>query len=314
MPGSSQPVVCLMGPTATGKTDVALKLAQEFPLDLISVDSALVYRGMDIGTAKPDAKTLELVPHRLIDIRDPEESYSAGEFVRDACREIDASNERGRVPLLVGGTMMYFRALTEGIADLPEADAEIREKIDAEAEASGWPELHAQLAKVDAKAAARINPNDSQRIQRALEVYRVSGKSLSAWQAGGTFNHREDRFLKIGLLAEPRSALHQKIALRLRAMMEEGFVEEVETLMARPGLTANHPSMRAVGYRQLWSYLEELGDLEEATRKALAATRQLAKRQLTWLRSERQATVVDALETDALSTISTLLRRLPGMC
>ena len=307
-------VVCLMGPTASGKTDVALQLTKEFPLDLISVDSALVYRGMDIGTAKPDAQTLKQVPHRLIDIRDPEETYSAGEFVRDAAREIDASNERGHIPLLVGGTMMYFRALTEGIADLPEADGKIRAAIDAEAEACGWPALHAQLAKVDAKAAARINPNDSQRIQRALEVYRVSGKSLSAWQASGTSSNREDRFLKIALLTERRSALHENIALRLRDMMESGFVEEVETLMARPGLTADHPSMRAVGYRQLWSYLEGQGDLEKATRKALAATRQLAKRQLTWLRSERQATVVEPLETDALTTISTLLRRLPGLC
>jgi tRNA dimethylallyltransferase len=297
-----------MGPTASGKTEIALKLAKEFPLDLISVDSALVYRGMDIGTAKPDAATLRQVPHRLIDIRDPEESYSAGEFVRDACREIDASNERGRIPLLVGGTMMYFRALTEGIADLPRADSEIRAAIDAEATASGWPALHAQLAEVDESAAARINPNDSQRIQRALEVYRVSGKSLSEWQAGATSRNREDRFLKVALLTESRSALHQRIALRLQDMLEHGFVEEVETLMARPGLTANHPSMRAVGYRQIWSYLEGQGDLEDASHKALAATRQLAKRQLTWLRSERQATVVEPLETDALATILRLLR------
>jgi tRNA dimethylallyltransferase len=304
----SKPVVCLMGPTASGKTEIALKLAEEFPLDLISVDSALVYRGMDIGTAKPDAATLQQVPHRLIDIRDPEEGYSAGEFVRDACREIDASNARGRIPLLVGGTMMYFRALTEGIADLPEADAKIRAAIDAEAEASGWPALHAQLAEVDRIAAARINPNDSQRIQRALEVYRVSGKSLSEWQAGTTSNNREDRFLKVAMVTESRSVLHDRIARRLQSMMQSGFVEEVETLMARPGLTASHASMRAVGYRQIWSYLEERGDLEDASQKALAATRQLAKRQLTWLRSEQQVTVVDPLETDALATISSLLR------
>jgi tRNA dimethylallyltransferase len=250
------PVVCLMGPTASGKTEIALKLAKEFPLDLISVDSALVYRGMDIGTAKPDAATLQQVPHRLIDIRDPEESYSAGEFVRDACREIDASNERGRIPLLVGGTMMYFRALTEGIADLPEADAKVRAAIDAEAGASGWPALHAQLAEVDKIAAARINPNDSQRIQRALEVYRVSGKSLSEWQAGSASTGRADSFLKVAMVTESRSVLHDRIALRLQSMLQNGFVEEVETLKARPGLTASHASMRAVGYRQLWSYLE----------------------------------------------------------
>jgi len=305
------PVVCLMGPTASGKTEIALKLAEEFPLDLISVDSALVYRGMDIGTAKPDAATLQQVPHRLIDIRDPEESYSAGEFVRDACREIDASNARGRIPLLVGGTMMYFRALTEGIADLPEADAKIRAAIDAEAEASGWPALHAQLAEVDGIAAARINPNDSQRIQRALEVYRVSGKSLSEWQAGSASTDRADSFLKVAVVTESRSVLHDRIARRLQSMLQSGFVEEVETLMARPGLTASHASMRAVGYRQLWSYLEERGDLEDASQKALAATRQLAKRQLTWLRSEQQVTVVDPLESDALATISGLLRQQP---
>ena len=296
-----------MGPTASDKTEIALKLAKEFPLDLISVDSALVYRGMDIGTAKPDAATLHQVPHRLIDIRDPEESYSAGEFVRDACREIDASNARGRIPLLVGGTMMYFRALTEGIADLPQADAKIRAAIDAEAETSGWPALHAQLAEVDKIAAARINPNDSQRIQRALEVYRVSGKSLSEWQAGSASTDRADSFLKVAMVTESRSVLHDRIALRLQSMLQSGFVEEVQTLMARPGLTASHASMRAVGYRQLWSYLEGQDTLDDAKQKALAATRQLAKRQLTWLRSEQQVTVVDPLEPDALATISALL-------
>jgi len=296
-----------MGPTASDKTEIALKLAKEFPLDLISVDSALVYRGMDIGTAKPDAATLHQVPHRLIDIRDPEESYSAGEFVRDACREIDASNARGRIPLLVGGTMMYFRALTEGIADLPQADAKIRAAIDAEAETSGWPALHAQLAEVDKIAAARINPNDSQRIQRALEVYRVSGKSLSERQAGSASTDRADSFLKVAMVTESRSVLHDRIALRLQSMLQSGFVEEVQTLMARPGLTASHASMRAVGYRQLWSYLEGQDTLDDAKQKALAATRQLAKRQLTWLRSEQQVTVVDPLEPDALATISALL-------
>jgi tRNA dimethylallyltransferase len=298
-----------MGPTASGKTELALRLAEAFPLDLISVDSALVYRGMDIGTAKPDPETLQQVPHRLIDIRDPEESYSAGEFVRDAFSEIDASIERGRIPLLVGGTMMYFRALTEGIADLPEADAEIRAAIDAEAETAGWPALHAQLAAVDEGAAARINPNDSQRIQRALEVYRVSGKPLSEWQAGAGSFDRNDTFLKVAMVTDSRPLLHDRIALRLQSMLERGFVEEVETLMARPALSASHSSMRAVGYRQLWSYLEGKDTLDDARQKALAATRQLAKRQLTWIRSERQVTVVDPLATDALATISTLLLR-----
>ncbi len=303
-----QPVVCLMGPTASRKTEIALQLAEEFPLDLISVDSAMVYRGMDIGTAKPDRETLQRVAHRLIDIRDPEKRYSAGDFVRDACAEIDASNQRGRIPLLVGGTMMYFRALTEGIAELPDADEAIRAVIDTEAEGSGWSALHAQLATVDPGAAARINPNDSQRIQRALEVYRVSGKSLSQWQASALPTERGHRYVKVALVTESRSVLHERIAQRLRNMMEGGFVTEVETLMARPGLTASHASMRAVGYRQIWAHLEGKDNLEEASQKALVATRQLAKRQLTWLRSERRVTVVDPLETDALATISGLLR------
>ncbi len=305
---ASQTVVCLMGPTASGKTEIAVELAERFPLDLISVDSALVYRGMDIGTAKPDADTLKRVPHRLINIRDPEESYSAGEFVRDARREIEASFGRGRVPLLVGGTMMYFRALTEGIAELPEADAEIRAAIDAEALAGGWPAMHAQLAEVDAAAAARIKPNDSQRIQRALEVYRISGRPLSEWQAEAGGEVDDNRYLKIALLIQSRSLLHERIARRLEQMMDQGFVEEVRALMARPGLTAGHPSMRAVGYRQIWAYLEGKDSLEDARKKAQAATRQLAKRQMTWLRSEQQVTTVDPLETGALDAISAIVR------
>ena len=302
-----KPIVCLMGPTASGKTEIALALAEEYPLDLISVDSAMVYRGMDIGTAKPADETLRRVPHRLIDIRDPEDSYSAGEFVRDACKEIDASFESGRIPLLVGGTMMYFRALTEGIAELPGADADIRAAIDIEAEASGWPALHASLAEVDAVAAAKIEPNDSQRIQRALEVYRISGKPLSQWQAEAPAARRTNSFAKVALVTNSRSELHRKIAVRLRHMMRSGFVEEVRTLMARPALTADHPSMRAVGYRQIWSCLEKQGSLENAEDKALAATRQLAKRQLTWLRTEQQVTMVDPLERDSLDTISALV-------
>jgi len=304
-----QPVICLMGPTASRKTDIALQLAAAYPVDLISVDSALVYRGMDIGTAKPGADTLRQVPHRLIDIRDPEQSYSAGEFVRDACAEIDASNERGRMPLLVGGTMMYFRALTEGIAELPAGDASMRAAIDAEAAAAGWPAMHALLADVDPSAAARINPNDSQRIQRALEVYRLSGKSLSEWHAGASSGGRNETFLKVALVTDSRAVLHERIAARLQVMLEHGFIAEVEALMARPRLTAAHSSMRAVGYRQLWSHLAGNDTLESARAKALAATRQLAKRQLTWLRSERQIRFVDPLEKDAVATISTLIRR-----
>ena len=297
-----------MGPTASRKTEIAIGLAEQFPLDLISVDSALVYRGMDIGTAKPDPATLERVPHRLIDIRDPEDNYSAGEFVRDAAAEIDASVDRGRIPLLVGGTMMYFRALTEGIADLPHADPAIRKAIDAEAAASGWPAMHTELAEVDPAAASRINQNDSQRIQRALEVYRASGNPLSEWQAESLPATRNVRYLKIALITGSRSVLHERIEQRLKNMLENGFLQEVQTLMARPGLTPGHSSMRAVGYRQIWSHLAGESSLEDARQKALAATRQLAKRQLTWLRSERQITTVDPLESDALGSISALLR------
>ena len=307
------PVLCLMGPTASGKTEIALQLADEFPLDLISVDSALVYRGMDIGTAKPDADTLRRVPHRLIDIRDPEERYSAGEFVRDANAAIDSSIERGRIPLLVGGTMMYFRALTEGIAELPAADAGTRAAIDGEAETAGWPAMHRQLAEVDPQAAARINPNDSQRIQRALEVYRLSGKSLSAWQSGIPAERRQENALKIALIADSRATLHARIATRWQAMLGQGFLDEVRTLMARPALTATHPSMRAVGYRQMWSYLAGQDALDDASNKALAATRQLAKRQHTWLRSERNIVPVNPLENGAIAAISALVQtRLKG--
>lgn len=303
-----QPIVCLMGPTASGKTDLALALAQTFALDVISVDSALVYRGMDVGTAKPDAETLRRVPHRLVDIREPENSYSAGDFVRDANTEITASHARGRTPLLVGGTMMYFRALTEGMAELPEADAEIRAGIDAEAAISGWPALHRQLAAVDETAAGRIAPNDSQRIQRALEVYRISGKPLSAWHAGTAAPDQTHSYLKIALLPDSRPALHGRIKKRLSQMMANGFIGEVRRLIDRPGLSSGHPSMRAVGYRQLWYFLAGNGSLGEAERKALAATRQLAKRQMTWLRAEQQATVIDPLENGVLDTITSLIR------
>lgn len=304
---SRQPVICLMGPTASGKTEIALQLAQALPVDLISVDSALVYRGMDIGTAKPDARIRKACPHALIDIREPEESYSAGAFVRDAKNEIAAIFSRGRLPLLVGGTMMYFRALISGIADLPESDETIRASIDAEAAAEGWPALHRQLAAVDPEAAARINENDSQRIQRALEVYRASGRSLSHWirspntDAGYVY-------LKTALVPEPRDWLHARIAARLARMLETGFLDEVAQLQKRPKLTAEHSSMRAVGYRQLWRHLAGECDLSEAQDSALAATRQLAKRQLTWLRSDSDVFAVNPLEVDAFAAISGHIR------
>ncbi len=297
-----------MGPTASGKSDVAMQLADAFPLDLVSVDSALVYRGMDIGTAKPDADLQQKYPHRLIDIREPEESYSAGNFVRDARIEIQSILAAGRIPLLVGGTMLYFRSLIDGLAELPQADPETRKAIDQEGDQLGWAALHAQLAEVDAVAAGKIDPNDSQRIQRALEVYRVTGRSLTEWQSRPPLTPAQNRFVKFALVPESRAALHARIAQRLEAMLESGFIDEMKKLMKRPDLTAEHGSMRAVGYRQFWSFLRQEINYDEAHAKALAATRQLAKRQLTWLRSEADIEPIDPLESDAFGTISKRLQ------
>ncbi len=301
------PVICLAGPTASGKTDFAIRLCEQLPLEIISVDSALVYRGMDIGTAKPDAEMLKRTPHRLIDIRDPEINYSAGDFVRDAVVEINDIRGSGRIPLLVGGTMMYFRSLTEGIAELPEADPDVRANLDADAAAVGWPLMHEKLGEIDPDAAARINPNDSQRIQRALEVYEISGRTLSDWQATDRRPDPEHSYLKIALVPGSRSVLHERIGARLQAMFEQGFVEEVEGLRKRPGLSGQSSSMRAVGYRQIWSHLDGEYDRATAEDKALAATRQLAKRQLTWLRSDEQHNRFDPLEGKAFDAISTFL-------
>jgi tRNA dimethylallyltransferase len=302
-----------MGPTASGKTEVAIRLADDYPVDLVSVDSALIYRGMDIGTAKPTPDVLQQYPHALVDIRDPEDPYSAGDFVRDAQVEIDAAHAAGRLPLLVGGTMLYFRSLVHGIAELPEADAGARAAIDEEALARGWPSLHADLAKIDPATAARISPNDSQRIQRALEVYRVSGRSLTDWHETGRPTRADYRFIKVALIPEPRGTLHERIEARLDQMLGAGFIDEVRGLMQRESLTAQHPSMRAVGYRQIWAHLAGETSLEEARERALAATRQLAKRQLTWLRSEDNLTVLDPLETDAASAISENLAETAGI-
>jgi tRNA dimethylallyltransferase len=297
-----------MGPTASGKTDVAISLCKRFPFDIISVDSALVYRGMDIGTAKPDVATLRRTPHRLIDIRDPEETYSVGDFVRDARAEMDTIFSLQRVPLLVGGTMMYFRALTEGIAQLPPADAEIRAELDADALRMGWPALHARLQDVDPDAARRIEPQDRQRIQRALEVFLASGKSLTRWQQEASGAPAEDLcFVKIALQPTTRKLLHERIEQRLNNMLNNGFIEEVKKLHEREALTPGHPSMRSVGYRQFWQYLDQECTLEEATARALAATRQLAKRQITWLRSEKGLRSFDPLEANTIDAISTSL-------
>jgi tRNA dimethylallyltransferase len=305
------PAICLMGPTASGKTELALALADRFPVDIISVDSALVYRGMDIGTAKPDRETLRRYPHRLVDIRDPEQSYSAGDFVRDATEEIRTIRRAGRMPLLVGGTMMYFRAVMRGVAGLPAADRRVRAELDAEAALQGWPAMHRKLEAVDQEAAARISANDSQRIQRALEVYLLSGRSLSDWHAaqrsggsGGPVG-----FLKFALFPEPRTVLHGRIEARLAIMLANGFLDEVRRLHARPGLTSRSPSMRAVGYRQLWSHLDAEFDLDTALERARVATRQLAKRQMTWLRSEPEIEVLNPLEGRVFDTIAASVQR-----
>ena len=301
--------VCLMGPTASGKTDIAVRLCKRFPFDIISVDSALVYRGMDIGTAKPDAATLKRAPHRLVDIRDPEEPYSAGEFVRDAQRAMEEILAAGRIPLLVGGTMMYFRALTHGIAEMPSADIDVRRQIDVEAEQAGWPALHAQLARIDEKTAARLKPNDSQRIQRALEVYRLSGVPLSDWheQARAAKLESDIQYVKFALQPEPREILHERIEQRLNSMINNGFLDEVNVLRERPKLTRDASSMRSVGYRQFWTHAMGEYSLEQARYKALVATRQLAKRQITWLRSDESIKSFDPLLTDVIDAISAFL-------
>ena len=300
-----QTVICLAGPTASGKTEFAIRLREQLPLEIISVDSVLVYRGMDIGTAKPDAETLQRAPHKLIDIRDPEESYSAGKFVRDAEVEICKIFDAGRIPLLVGGTMMYFHALTEGINELPEADQHVRAQLNADAASLGWIAMHEKLVNIDPNAAARINPNDSQRIQRALEVFEISGRTMTEWQIGK--RRSISAFLKIALVPGSRALLHERIDFRLREMFKNGFVEEVEALRKRPALSGQNSSMRAVGYRQIWSHLDGAYDLSMAAAKALTATRQLAKRQLTWLRSNKNWNLFDPLEEKTFGAIMSLL-------
>ncbi len=284
------PAIFLMGPTATGKTDLAIALQQHLPVELISVDSALVYRGMDIGTAKPSAEVLEHAPHRLIDIKDPAEPYSAAAFARDARQAMDDIRDAGSIPLLVGGTMLYFKALLEGLGDMPPASPDIRADIEQQAKEKGWPWLHQQLAQIDPQTAAEIHPNHSQRIQRALEVYRTTGRPMSTFkqeqQQGSLLGPVGECYqvTQIALLVHQRALLHHRIEQRFMAMLEEGLEDEVRHFYQRGDLQEDMPSMRAVGYRQMWQYLA--GDLsyDEMVQAGLAATRQLAKRQLTWLR------------------------------
>jgi len=294
MPIDQRPLaVFLMGPTASGKTALACALSERFPVELVSVDSALVYRGMDIGTAKPDAATLATYPHRLIDIRDPAEPYSAADFRSDALAAMQDITAGGRVPLLVGGTGLYFRALQQGLSHLPEADPAIRERLAAEAADAGWPALHARLERLDAVAAARIGPNDAQRIQRALEVIELTGRPLSEQQQGGSGERFPWRVLKLALLPADRAPLHARIADRFDAMLAGGFLDEVRALRERKDLHADLPAIRAVGYRQAWEHLDGQTSAAEFRDKGVFATRQLAKRQITWLRSELDARVLD---------------------
>ena len=300
------PIVCLLGPTASGKTAAALALAARHPVEIISVDSALVYREMDIGTAKPTMEERERVPHHLIDIVDPADAYSAAQFRTDTLRLVREITARERVPLLVGGTMLYYKALTQGLNDLPGADAEVRATLDAQALRDGWPALHARLAEVDPITAGRLAPNDSQRIQRALEVFMSTGQPMSELLAAPA---RVDdlalpwRFVPVALEPSDRSVLHARIADRFDAMLAAGFIDEVERLRARGDLHPRLPSMRCVGYRQAWEYLDGVGDFAAMRDKGVFATRQLCKRQLTWLRGMTERVVVDCCAGDATEQV-----------
>lgn len=305
-------LVFLMGATASGKTRIACECRERFNLGLISVDSALVYRGMDVGTAKPDAALLARHPHRLIDIREPEEAYSAANFRADAEVAIAEALAAGRVPMLVGGTGLYFRALERGLSSLPSADPAVRKRLAEEAETHGKSFLHARLARLDPATAARLNPQDSQRVQRALEVIELSGARLSALQ-GARRPRPPWRILKLALVPEHREVLHARIAERFDAMLAAGLAEELRRLRARPGWSADLPAMRAVGYRQGWAWLDGEIDLARFRQTAIEATRQLAKRQITWLRSELDARMIDSDNVCAGTRVADAIARfLPG--
>jgi tRNA dimethylallyltransferase len=304
--GIATPVACLLGPTASGKTAAALALAARRPVEIISVDSALVYREMDIGTAKPSIEERARVPHHLIDIVDPADAYSAAEFRTDTLRLVGEITARGRVPLLVGGTMLYYKALTQGLNDLPAADADVRGTLDADALRDGWPALHERLAAVDPVTAARLAPNDSQRIQRALEVFMLTGQPMSALLAAPARDEeaaRPWRFVPVALEPSDRSVLHARIAKRFDGMLAAGFIDEVERLRARGDLHPGLPSMRCVGYRQAWEYLDGVVDFATMRDKGVFATRQLCKRQLTWLRAMPERIVVDCCAGDAAEQV-----------
>jgi len=301
-------VIFLMGPTASGKTNVAVELTQHLPVEIISVDSALVYRDMDIGTAKPDAATLTRAPHHLIDIIDPIEAYSAAAFRNDALRLMHDITSRNRIPLLVGGTMLYFKALREGLSTLPQADPEVRAALDAEIAQHGIEWLHRQLATVDPETAARLKPGDTQRIQRAMEIYRITGQPMSALIAQPQNDALPFRVIPIALVPSDRAVLHARIAARFKAMLEQGLVDELRALRKKYSLHPNLPSMRCVGYRQAWQYLEGEISEDELLDKGITATRQLAKRQLTWLRSMPGNIELDCLEPDLVRKVLDALK------
>ena len=296
--------VLLLGPTASGKSALAMQLAEEIPVEIVSVDSAQVYLGMDIGTAKPSASDRAAVPHHLIDIRDPADPYSAADFVRDATVAIRQIQSRGKLPMLVGGTMLYAKALRDGLSDLPSADPEVRARIEMEARELGWPKLHARLATFDPLTASRLKPNDSQRIQRALEIYETTGATMSELVNAGTTSGL--KLPTLALLPNDRTALHTRIEKRFDAMLDAGLVDEIRVLHARGDLHPNLPSMRCVGYRQAWRFLDGQCTVDEFRQQAITATRQLAKRQMTWLRSMPNVTLIEATSKAALSAFKLL--------
>ncbi|MGS1007337.1 tRNA (adenosine(37)-N6)-dimethylallyltransferase MiaA [Achromobacter anxifer] len=314
-PNATPPVICLAGPTAAGKSASTLALAERWPLEIVNVDSATIYRGMDIGTAKPSPEEQAQVPQHLLDILDPIQSYSAADFVADALRLIDEIRARGRIPLLAGGTMMYYKALRDGLDDLPQADPALRAELEARAAIQGWPALHAELAQLDPITATRLAPNDSQRIQRALEICMLSGQPMSALLLRGQ-RPRDDtgnQYLTISLEPSDRAALHARIEQRFDAMLAKGLLDEVRALRARGDLHTGLPSVRCVGYRQMWAHLDGEVDLATAREQGIAATRQLAKRQITWLRAQPERVIVDCLAADAVAqTIDAMAVALAG--
>ncbi|WP_144393916.1 tRNA (adenosine(37)-N6)-dimethylallyltransferase MiaA [Pleionea sediminis] len=298
-----KPVICLMGPTASGKTSLAIELCQMLGGEIISVDSALIYRDMDIGTAKPSDEERSAAVHHLIDIRDPSENYSVAEFRDDAYELLEDIYQRGKWPILAGGTMLYFKALLQGIADLPATDDTIRAQVNAKLKEEGAPALHEWLKEIDPKSAERLHPNDPQRISRAIEVYLMSGKSLTQWHQEQALQKFPYDCLQVALAPQERSILHHRIEQRFDTMLQSGFLEEVEKLMARGDLSLELPSMRSVGYRQVWLYLQGEYDLEQARYRSIVATRQLAKRQLTWLRSWEEVNWIDSLSKNNCAII-----------